>query len=149
MDKETLEIRAVGVTTSNVSNAPMLPGLLKQIPPNQEIAIVTADGACDTRRCHIVIAARDAAAIIPLRKNAYLWKPTTAGCIKRSEAVRACKYLGWALWRKLTEYHHRSRAKTKLELRKTPWPRPHSTRLRPASRRALSPDRGIQSLQRS
>ena len=101
MDEETLEIRAVGVTTSNVGDAPMF-DLLEQIPPDQDIATVTADGAYDTRRCHNVIAARGAAAIIPPRKNAQLWKPTTAGAIARNEAVRACKYLGRALWRKLT-----------------------------------------------
>jgi len=61
-----------------------------------------------------VIAARGAAAIIPPRKNAQLWKPTTAGAIAQNEAVRACKYLGRApLWRKLTGYHRRSRAETK------------------------------------
>ena len=65
MDEETLEVRAGGVTTSNVGDAPMLPDLLEQIPPDQEIATVTADGAYDTRRCHNVIAARGAAAIIP------------------------------------------------------------------------------------
>jgi len=110
MDEETLEIRAVGVTTSNVGDAPMLPDLLEQIPPDQEIATVTDD----TRRCHNVIAARGAAAVIPPRKNAQLWKPTTAGAIARNEAVRACKYLGRALWRKLTGYHRRSRAETKM-----------------------------------
>ncbi|WP_420010821.1 transposase, partial [Tateyamaria sp.] len=88
--------------------------LLEQIPPDQDIATVTADGAYDTRRCHNVIAARGAAAIIPPRKNAQLWKPTTAGAIARNEAVRACKYLGRALWRKLTGYHRRSRAETKM-----------------------------------
>ena len=35
----------------------MLPDLLEQLPPDQEIAAVTADGAYDTRRCHNVIAA--------------------------------------------------------------------------------------------
>ena len=49
MDEETLEIRAVGVTTSNVGDAPMLPDLLDQITPEQKIATVTADGAYDTR----------------------------------------------------------------------------------------------------
>ena len=65
MDEETLEIRAACVTTRNVGDAPMLPDLLEQIPPDQEIAMVTADGAYDTRRCHNVIAARGAAAVIP------------------------------------------------------------------------------------
>jgi len=114
MDEETLEIRAVGVTTSNVGDAPVLPDLLAQIPSDQEIATVTADGAYDTRKCHDVIAARGAAAIIPPRKNARPWKPDTAGAIARNEAVRACKYLGRALWRRLTGYHRRSRAETKM-----------------------------------
>jgi len=48
MDEETLEIRAVGVTTSNVGDAPMLPDLLQQIPPGPEIAAVTADRAFGT-----------------------------------------------------------------------------------------------------
>ena len=34
----------------------MLPELLDQIPPDQEIASVTADGARDTRKCHDAIA---------------------------------------------------------------------------------------------
>ena len=68
MEEKTLEIRAVGVTTSNVGDAPMLPDPLEQIPPDQEIATVTADGAYDTRRCHNVISARGATAIIPPRK---------------------------------------------------------------------------------
>jgi hypothetical protein len=114
IDEKTLEIRAVEFTSSDIGDAPMLPDLLGQIPPDQEIATVTADGAYDTRRCHNVIAARGAAAVIPPRKNAQLWKPTTAGAIARNEAVRACKYLGRALWRKLTGYHRRSRAETKM-----------------------------------
>lgn len=61
-----------------------------------------------------MIAARGAVAIIPPRKNAQHWKPTTAGAVARNEAVRACKYLGRAIWRKLTGYHRRSRAETKM-----------------------------------
>ena len=66
----------------------MLPELLDQIPADQEIASVTADGAFDTRKCHDAIAARGAAAIIPPRKNAKPWKPDTAGAIARNEALR-------------------------------------------------------------
>ena len=60
----------------------MLPDLLDQIPPDQEIANVTAlshglqanrcratDGAFDARKCHDAIAAQGAAAIIPPRKS--------------------------------------------------------------------------------
>lgn len=114
IDEETLEVRAVEVTTSNVGDAPMLPELLNQIPPGQDIASVTADGAYDTRKCHDGIAARNAVAIVPPRKNARPWKPTTPGAIARNEAVRASRYLGRALWRRLTGYHRRSRVETKM-----------------------------------
>jgi len=54
-----------------IADAPMLPELLNQIPPGQDIELVPADGACDTRKCHDAIAARNAAhAVIPPRKNA-------------------------------------------------------------------------------
>jgi hypothetical protein len=60
----------------------MLPELLDQIPPGEEIASVTAplvhvnvhcravDGAYDTRKCHDAIAERGAAAVISPRRNA-------------------------------------------------------------------------------
>lgn len=48
IDEETLEVRAVEITTSSVGDAPMLPEWLSQIPPDQHIGTVTADGAYDT-----------------------------------------------------------------------------------------------------
>jgi hypothetical protein len=45
IDEETLEIRAVEITGSHVGDAPVLPDLLSQIPADQEIGSVTADGA--------------------------------------------------------------------------------------------------------
>jgi hypothetical protein len=47
IDEETLEIRAVEVTSSNIGDPPMLPNLLDQIAPDQKIGSVTADGAYD------------------------------------------------------------------------------------------------------
>ncbi|KGK78134.1 transposase [Thalassobacter stenotrophicus] len=114
VDEETLEIRAIEVTSSSIGDAPMLPDLLSQIPPDQELGSVTADGAYDTRKCHDAIAARNAHAVIPPRKNAKMWKPDTAGAKARNEAVRSSKYLGRALWRNLTGYHRRSRVETKM-----------------------------------
>ena len=89
--------------------------LCTQIPPDEEIGSVTADGAYDTRKCHDAIAARNAQAVIPPRKNAKLWKPNTPGARARNEAVRSSKYLGRALWRQLTGYHRRSRVETKMQ----------------------------------
>jgi hypothetical protein len=42
IDEETLEVRMVDVTGNNVGDAPMLTALLNQIPPDQNIASVTA-----------------------------------------------------------------------------------------------------------
>ena len=114
IDEQTLEIRAAEFTSSDVGDAPMLPQLLDQIPPDQEIASVTADGAYDTRKCHDAIAERGAAAIIPPRRNAKPWKAVTAGAVARNEALRASKYLGRALWRRWSGYHRRSRVETKM-----------------------------------
>ncbi len=140
IDEQTLEIRAAEFTTSDVgpshglqanhcraTDAPMLPELLDQIPPEQQIASVTApshglqanhcratDGAFDTRKCHEAIAARSAAAIIPPRKNAKPWKPDTAGAIARNEALRASKRFGRTIWRRWSGYNRRSRVETKM-----------------------------------
>jgi hypothetical protein len=100
IDEKTLEVRAVEVTTSNVGDAPMLPELLGQIPPDQVVGSVTAGGAYDTRKCHDAIAECGACAVIPPRKNANPWKPTSPGAIARNEAVNASRYLGRALWRR-------------------------------------------------
>lgn len=51
--EETLEIRAVLYTGRHIGDAPVLPDLLNQIPAEQEIGNVTADGAYDTRKCHV------------------------------------------------------------------------------------------------
>ena len=114
IDEQALEIRAIEVTSSRIGDAPILPDLLNQIPPDQEIGSVTGDGAYDARKCHDAIAARNANAVIPSRKNAKLWKPDTPGARARNEAVRSSKYLGRALWRQLTGYHRRSRVETKM-----------------------------------
>ncbi|QFU08841.1 Transposase DDE domain protein [Palleronia sp. THAF1] len=115
----------------------MLPELLNQIPPDQEIGSVTADGAYDTRKCHNAIADRGAAAVIPPRKNAKPWKPDTAGAIARNEALRASKYLGRALWRKWSGYHRRSRVETKM----------HGMKLLGPRLMARDPDRQVAELQ--
>ena len=114
IDEQTLEIRAVEVTSSSIGDAPMLPNLLSLIPTDQELGSVTVDGAYDTRKYHDAIATRNAHAVIPPRKNAKLWKHDTPGARARNAAVRSAKDLGRALWRQLTGYHRRSRFETKI-----------------------------------
>ncbi len=114
----TLEIRAVEFISSDIGDAPIRPDLLGQIPPDQEIGSVTADGAYDTRKCHDAIANRGAHAVILPRKNAKFWKPDSAGAIASNEALRASKRLGRRIWRKWSGYHRRSRAETKMNCMK-------------------------------
>ena len=114
IDEHTLEVRAIEVTSSDVGDAPVLPGLLDQIPASQDIVSVTADGAYDTRKCHDAIAERGAAAVIPPRRNAKPWKGETAGAVARNEALRASRRLGRTIWRRWSGYHRRSRAETKM-----------------------------------
>ena len=85
IDEETLEVRAVEVTSSNIGDALMLPELLNHIRPDQDIGLVTADGAYDTRKCHDAIAARGAHAVIPPRENARPWKPTSPGASRETK----------------------------------------------------------------
>ena len=105
----------------------MFPDFLNQITPGEEIGSVTVDGPYDTRRCHDEIAAHNAHAVIPPRKNAKLWKPPfhglqanhcwavdTPGARARNEAVRSSNYLGRAFWRQLSGYRRRSRVETKM-----------------------------------
>ena len=80
IDEQTLEFWAVEVTRSDVGDAPMLPELLNQIPPDHEITSVSADGARDTRKCQHAIAEWGADAVIPPRRNAKPWKTATARC---------------------------------------------------------------------
>ena len=126
IDEKTLEVRAVEITGSHIGDAPVLPDLLTQIPADEAIGSVTADGAYDTRKCHDAIhcpAVRiymrergwpGANAVIPPRKSAKPWKTVTAGAVARNEALRASKYLGRAIWRNWSGYHRRSRVETKM-----------------------------------
>ncbi|ANB33763.1 hypothetical protein M2324_002541 [Rhodovulum sulfidophilum] len=66
-DAGTGDVRALEFTSSRQGDNPLLPELLKQIPPDEPSDTVTADGAYDTRRCHSAIIDRGANGIIPRR----------------------------------------------------------------------------------
>ena len=114
MDVATGDVRAVEFTSSQQGDSPVLPSLLEQIPSDQAIGTVTADGAYDTRRCHTAIIERGAAAIIPIRKNGRLWKEDCPAARARNDILRASQHFGRALWKRLTGYHARSRAEAKM-----------------------------------
>ena len=114
IDAETLQIRAVQLTTNNVSDSQVLSDLLDQIPLDEQIDSVYIDGAYDTKRCRQVIADRQAHAVIPPRKNARPWKDTKAHSQERNELLRTVKRLGRTLWKKWSGYHRRSLVETKM-----------------------------------
>lgn len=126
IDAETLEVRAIEgeraratgsrapANGSRIGDEPMLPELLEQMPPNEVIGQVTADGAYDTRPCYAAIAARQASALIPTRRNGRPWKETTLGAHARNEFLRATRHLGRAIWRNWSGYHRRSRGEAKV-----------------------------------
>ena len=69
IDAKTLQIRAIQLTTNNVSDSQVLGDLLNQIPQDEQIDSVYTDGAYDTKQCREVIADRQAHAVIPPRKK--------------------------------------------------------------------------------
>ena len=114
IDAETLQIRAVQLTTNNVSDSLVLGDLLDQIPPDEQIDSVYTDGAYDTKQCRQVIADRQAHAVIPPRKNAKPWKDQKTGFLERNELLKTVKRLGRAVWKKWSGYHRRSLVETKM-----------------------------------
>ncbi len=74
LEAGTGDVRAVEVTSSRQGDSPLLPDLLRQIPSEETIGTITADGAYDRRRCHGAIIDRGADAVIPIRRNGRAWK---------------------------------------------------------------------------
>lgn len=61
--------------TDNVTgDAPMLSYLLEEIPVEEVVASVSAEGAHDTKGCYEGIDQRRAQALIPRRKNIRPWE---------------------------------------------------------------------------
>lgn len=114
IDAETLELRAITVTSNQVGDAQVLPELLEQIPDEEVIDTVRGDGAYDTKGCYAAIAKRGAQGIIPVRKNGKPWRENTPGAKLRNENLRASQRLGRTLWKKWSHYHRRSLVETKM-----------------------------------
>ena len=88
------KIRAVQLTTNNVSDSQVLGGLLAQIPLDEQIESIYADSGYDTKYCRQVILDRDAHAVISQRKNAKPWKDKQARSIEKNELLKTVKHLG-------------------------------------------------------
>lgn len=119
MDTATSDIRAVEFTRSREGDSPILPDLLGQIPGDEDIGNVTADGAYETRRCRSAIIARGGTAIIPIRRSGRAWKEDCPAAKARNENLQATRHYGRAYWKRWTRYHVRSRAEAKMRYLKS------------------------------
>lgn len=114
IDAETMDIRAIEVTTNAAGDAQTLPDLLEQIPEDEPILSVGGDGAYDTRGCHAAIVERGADPVIPVRRNGKTWTKDGPVVDARNETLRTMKKLGRTIWKKWSGYHRRSLVETKM-----------------------------------
>ena len=89
--------------------------LLGQLPAEQPLAAVAADGAYDTQACHQALLNRRARALIPPRAGAVAWPPLTDGRIHpRPAMVEHLRQHGRKAWKIHRGYHRRSLAETAM-----------------------------------
>ncbi len=88
--------------------------MLAQLPEEERIAVISGDGAYDTRAVYKASASRKAALLVPPRRNGKPWKTRTAGAGERNETLRAIKHLGQRLCKRWSGYHRRSLAETAM-----------------------------------
>ena len=119
VDEATGEIVAAVSTTQSVTDGPVLPELLDQVP--DRIEPVSGDGGYDKRKCYEAIAARAARAAIPPQRNARIWRHgNRAGArLQRDENLRRIRQVGRRRWKQETGYHRRSLAETTMFRLKT------------------------------
>lgn len=120
VDAESQEVVAVELTANFVGDSEVLPELLEQLPPEEAIGAVAADGAYDTAGCHQAIRARQAKVLIPPRAGATEWPDHEGGTPhSRTVILRACKEQGESEWKRTSGYHRRSLAETAMFRMKT------------------------------
>jgi hypothetical protein len=112
IDAQTLQVRAICVTSNNVTDAAVMPQLLTQVPGDELLLTVTGDGASDTPPVHAAVMQRNATPIIPPRKNARMRKGDAF--VHRNAAIAACSRFGRKLWKSWSGYHRRSLVETKM-----------------------------------
>ena len=102
IDKQMMQIRAICVTSNNVSDAAVISDLRDQLPQSEKLERLTGDGAYDTKPVYEAVIGHGATPIIPSRKNARIRKGSAFA--HRNAAIAACRRLGrkkWKAWRRL------------------------------------------------
>ncbi|EHH2448789.1 IS5 family transposase, partial [Vibrio vulnificus] len=109
VDTSTHEIVAAELSLSNVTDAEVLPNLLKQT--RRRIIEISGDGAYDTRDCYEAIRFKRAVPLIPPREGAAFWenghpRNLAVGCQKLHGSNNK--------WKKRYGYHKRSLSETAM-----------------------------------
>ncbi|HGZ6746075.1 TPA: IS5 family transposase [Vibrio parahaemolyticus] len=109
VDTSTHEIVAAELSLLNVTDAEVLPNLLKQT--RRRIIEISGDGAYDKRDCHDAIRFKRAVPLIPPREGAAFWENGHP----RNLAVGCQKLYGSNnKWKKRYGYHKRSLSETAM-----------------------------------
>ena len=112
LDADTLQIRAICVTSNNASGASVLSDLLEQLPADETPQSLIGDGFYDTQPAYEAVIRHGAIPIIPPHKNARSRNRAVFGY--RNAAIAACRRLGRSIWKRWIGYHRRSLAETKM-----------------------------------
>ena len=120
VDAENHEVIAAELTAAFVGDAEVLPELLDQLPAEESLATVAADGAYDTHACHHAIRERQARALIPPRAGAVAWPPLAENQPHpRTTILETIQQDGCKAWKQQSGYHRRSLAETAMFRLKT------------------------------
>ncbi|HDY8021450.1 TPA: IS5 family transposase [Vibrio vulnificus] len=109
VDTNTHEIIAAELSLSNVTDAEVLPNLLKQT--RRKIVEISGDGAYDTKACYEAIRIKRAVALIPPRDGAAFWErghPRNL-CVACQKLYGSNKH-----WKQRYGYHKRSLSETAM-----------------------------------
>ena len=138
IDAETLEIRAIEVTGSRIGDVEPVNATGSREPARHAARPAGPDrrrsahryGHSRRRLRHLRLpcghrGARSGSvralsrtsgirALTPPRKNGKPWKEQTPGAAVRNDALRSCRRLGRAIWKRWTGYHRRSLVEAKM-----------------------------------
>lgn len=121
VDESTGDILMSEVTTNDVADCEMLKPLLDQLPDDQAVDQLSADGAYDKRCCYEALKDNVGRITIPPRKNARIWQHgnTNAERLARDENLRSVRNVGRKQWKINSAYHRRSLVETAMFRLKT------------------------------
>jgi hypothetical protein len=119
VDPQTQEIVADDLTDNATDDAAEAPVLLDKVP--NKVGKFYGDGAYDKWKVYGTLSKRKIVPVIPPRRNAKIKQHGKSKLppLPRDEAIRGCRKLGRAEWKRQIGYHRRSLAETAMFRMKT------------------------------